>query len=313
MVVPARRTLGPGARAALPPALLVLALLPACGRTSSHGVLGKDGSPPALSDVSLSSEEVPDVSAEADIVEAPAQSEIQTPDAQPEFLPDSPSVEVVLLDASVDAVVDDSPAEAGGLPEVAAMDAGTDAWPSEVASRQSVRFVVESQRVGWAVTDARLCSALNLERQRFDGTWQSLVLGIPFQCGCECPSPTAGRVAVLESLSSPPAVSWDAREFVVMTEIVKCPTVGTGTQDVPVLRPIPQPVSPGHYRATMAVYDALPMGCTDYTDAGVAFCSYPYGNTAPVVSDYRACVADKTAWAEFDLPESGDIEVDLLI
>ncbi len=184
---------------------------------------------------------------------------------------DDSTSDVSTGDASADTGIDGTINPDGTEPDAMPWDASADAWPDAIASRQSVHFAVASQRVGWVVTSADRCGAINIERQIADGTWQPVVLGIPFQCGCECPQPPDS--ASLQSLSIGPTLSWDARELVVVTETAKCPTTPGQTQDVPVLHAFPQPVAPGHYRARVAVLSSLPSVCTVQASTGIASCT----------------------------------------
>jgi hypothetical protein len=216
--------------------------------------------------------------------------------------------------ATVDAAQDGSLGETGRPLDASPLDAGVDVWPTALPSRQAVRFAIESQRIGWAVIAADRCGALSIERQESDGSWRSLVLGIPYQCGCECPAPL--DFAGLQAVSSHPTLTWDARELAVLTEAVKCPTTPGHTQDIPVLRAFPQPVLPGHYRATASVLDVLPRQCTEPVDAGRPSCGGFCGDNPPIrcsLGEYLACPGDRTATAEFDLPASGDVDVRLLV
>jgi hypothetical protein len=219
------------------------------------------------------------------------------------------------LDAAFGSASDTDIAEAGRPLDLASLDGGPDVWPSQIPSRQSVSFTVVSQRKGWVVADADRCGAINIERQNFDGSWRTVVLGIPYQCGCECPAPL--DLAGLQSLPSLPTLTWDARELAVATEVRKCPTVPGQTQDVPVLHPFPQPVAAGHYRVRVPVLDSLPRACTEQPDSGRASCSQFCSTTSPAgvcsLREFQGCPSDRAATAEFDLPESGDVAVDLLV
>jgi hypothetical protein len=282
-----------------------IAMLAGCGRsTSSDAGAKSDASPEVAAD------RPGDVSIPQNDVMAQDQSNdlrIGVFDERP------PS-----LDAAIDGAID-LDAEPVGLTEAGAsldgapLDSSTDVWPTPLPSRQSVHFTIESQRRGWAVISADRCGALSVERQNGDGSWQPLVLGIPYQCGCECPVPP--DFAGLQSLSSPPKLTWDARELAVVSTILNCPTTPGHTQGMPMLRAFPQPVAAGHYRATAVVFDSLPVACTEQVETGWASCvdfsrsPYPF---APL-TEYKACPGNRTAKAEFDLPASGDIDVVMLV
>ena len=244
-----------------------------------------------------------------------AQRDAPSPDAPDEPLVATTDVAPLGLDAAFDSASDTGIADAGRQLDLASLDTGPDVGPSQIPSRQSARFTIESQRRGWAVVDADLCGAINIERQNSDGSWRALVLGIPYQCGCECPVPL--DFAGLESLARSPMLTWDARELAIATEVRKCPTIPGQTQDMPVLHQFPQPVAPGHYRVRVPVLDSLPRACTEQPNSGRTSCSQFCSNTSPAgicsLREYQACPGDRTATAEFDLPESGDVAVDLLV
>jgi hypothetical protein len=89
--------------------------------------------------------------------------------------------------------------------------------------------------------------------------------------------------------------------------------MGTGTPNysVTVLTSVARPVSAGHYRATMTFDNTLPAACQDPGKTGTATCTHPLSGMPP--STYSRCAGDLPARAEFDLPDSGDIVVDLLV
>jgi hypothetical protein len=231
-------------------------------------------------------------------------------DAAPD---DSPAV----TDADQDrAVVDAAPAEVWGLDAASDLapvaDGGGDG-PVAIPSRQSVGFYVMTERSGWVVTEGWLCAPLVIERQVGPNQWETVTLGLPFQCGCECPSPGQAGPAQLGTLVTPNDLwVWDARELVVVETTVSC-SMGTGTPNysVTVLTSVARPVSAGHYRATMTFDNTLPAACQDPGKTGTATCTHPMSGTPPTT--YSRCEGDLPARAEFDLPDSGDIVVDLLV
>ena len=219
-----------------------------------------------------------------------------SPDARDEASADLPK------DAATPAV------ETGMQPDLAQPDAQGPDSPTEIASRQTVRLTVESERASWAITAAFLCSPFTIERQYPDGTWHHLVLGTPFQCGCECPVAGSAHPAELAAFLVSPTVTWDARELLVFPEPRICP----GGISVSVLRSVAQPVPAGHYRATISVVDTLPAECTKSASTPRATCQFPYGQGS-TPTDYSLCAHDRTAYGEFDLPSSGDVDVYLLV
>jgi hypothetical protein len=158
-----------------------------------------------------------------------------------------------------------------------------------------------------AITAAFLCAPFTIERQDADGSWRNLVLGVPFQCGCECPVAGSAHPTELTGFVTSPTVTWDARELVVFQQTQTCPTGGS----VNVIRSAAQPVSAGHYRATIAVLDKAPAECERSTNYHYT-CQVPYGD-GPTPTDYSLCAHDRTAVGTFDLPASGDVDVNLTV
>jgi hypothetical protein len=228
------------------------------------------------------------------------------PDAAPDSRP-------AVADADQDrAVVDAAPAEVWGLDaatDLAPVADGGGDGPVSIPSRQSVGFYVMTARSGWVVTEGWLCAPLAIERQVGPNQWETVTLGLPFQCGCECPSPGQAGPAQLGTPFKPWV--WDARELVVVATTVSC-SMGTGIPNysVTVLNSVARPVSAGHYRATMTFDNALPAACKDPGNTGTATCTHPLSGMPPTT--YSRCAGDLPASAEFDLPDSGDIVVYLL-
>jgi hypothetical protein len=253
-----------------------------------------------------------------------AEADLRAEPDGPVAVPDAPEDRVASPDAHDDAPAgpdahDDLSAdlpkdaatpsvEAGTQPDLAPPDAQGPDTPTEIASRQTVRLTVESERTSWAITAAFLCTPFTIEQQYPDGTWHNLVLGIPYQCGCECPVAGSDHPTELAAFLVSPTVTWDARELLVFSEPRLCP----GGSSVSVLRSVAQPVPTGHYRATISVVDTLPAECTKSASTPRATCQFPYGQgSAP--ADYSLCAHDRTAHGEFDLPTSGDVDVYLLV
>jgi hypothetical protein len=284
-------------------------MLAGCGRSTS-------------SDAGAKSDASPDVTVDRPADAPDPQNDVVAPDLSNDLRTGVLDERPPSPDGAIDVAIDGAIAldaehaditEAGAGVDGAPLDAGTDVWPTALPSRQSVHFTIESQRRGWALISADRCGALSVERQNSDGSWQPLALGIPYQCGCECPAPP--DLAGLRSLSSAPKLTWDARELAVVSTVLNCPTTPGHTQSIPMLHAFPQPVAAGHYRATAVVFDSLPVACTEQADTGQASCMdfsqipYPF----PSLSEYKACPGNRTAKAEFDLPVSGDVDVAMLV
>jgi hypothetical protein len=98
--------------------------------------------------------------------------------------------------------------------------------------------------------------------------------------------------------------SWDARTLELGTECLDCRTVGGGVSSIPIGTPTPS--DPGRYTVTVPFTTALPDGCSK---SGMCTLTDPQGAAfAPMSTCLPA-----NASAEFDLPPSGDITVDVVL
>ena len=221
-------------------------------------------------------------------------------------------------DAGSDAADDDA-TDAGND---AIADVGTDAPRGtcetspvqDVPSRQSVTFHFAAGASGYLVTSGIECSALGIARLDPAGE-QNVALGLAFQCVCECPRPPDPHVLAAHSLTSssgtsPPTLAWDARELVTCTRPWDCNMHGWPGGGIQLVREGAMvPVSEGRYRATFAMLDTLPTGCTTSSDGSVS-CPMQFGPGVPMFPrTYELCPAMRTVSVEFDLPANGSIDV----
>jgi hypothetical protein len=305
---------------------VALLLLSACGRTSTAKSASRDGSPSQAGDAEVAS--IPDGPSEGPaghdvLVESAGRADISPADAAEDGGADARDaseageagageVDVNREVSSLDAAVDVVAGEASGSLDALALDGAVDAIPVTIPSRQSVHIVVVSQQLGWVISYGKLCAPFTIERQTAQGTWESIRLGLSFQCGCECPAPGGTHADGLTSFAAGPEFTWDAREQIVYTATLACDPRGP-YPPIQMLREAGwQPVASGHYRVSVGIFDALPSVCSLGADeSGQARCNYPY-DTGGNPSVYQLCPADRAASAEFDLPPSGDITVYVL-
>lgn len=176
----------------------------------------------------------------------------------------------------------------------------------ESPSVASVRFRLASGG-GWVVTRGAFCAPFSVERVGGG----PVALGTGFQCVCECPNPGPARVETAQRPSMTTELTWDGREVATCTRAVDCATRGFPGSVVLERQGASRPVTAGRYRATFAVLDELPAGCTARMD-GTASCSttpgFPSGSPP---SSYDRCPSSRTVSVEFDLPASGEAVVNV--
>ncbi|MBK8170762.1 MAG: hypothetical protein IPK60_10540 [Sandaracinaceae bacterium] len=214
-------------------------------------------------------------------------------------------------DASFDASADsgaDSGADAGA-------DAGPDAgacvdpptgvpFPADVASTQTVTFHVSG--TGYLSTQGSIagCSPFGVQQAGAD-----IPLRGAYECLCECPPPPAD-VAAQVVLLGDYDLTWDARRLLSYTTAWDCSThgwPGGGCQRD--RHDVFQPVEAGHYNARFGIHDELPAGCSE-GEAGVYSC---FSAGPGVIPTSGICPADRFIEVEFDLPASGNVDVNVTI
>lgn len=202
--------------------------------------------------------------------------------------------------------------------DAAGEDAGEDAGacvddptgppvPVEVASRQTVTFHVTGS--GYLGTRAGFspCEVFSIDR----GETNVPLVGA-FQCLCECAPP--GAPALLEYVAlGEHDVVWDARELVSYTTAWDCAEhgwAGAGCQRQ--RHDVRQPVVAGHYTVRFPIDDELPSGCSAGSTPDTYVCDSATGPSEPSLS-VNLCPSERYVEVEFDLPETGDIVVDVVV
>ncbi len=177
--------------------------------------------------------------------------------------------------------------------------------PPTVDSRQTVTFHVSGN--GLLVTGANgPCAPLS-----FSSGADTLTLVGASECGCECSPPIGPSVGQLVRLGTYDMV-WDARALVSSYRALDCTRPGPWG---PICRRTRldgrQPVPAGRYTARFAIEDTLPEVCTSTGGTPETFSCRDPG----IYRDFGGgqCRASRYVDVEFDLPESGDIEIDVVI
>lgn len=189
-------------------------------------------------------------------------------------------------------------------------DAGvcfSDSAAVPIESTTTVHLVVRG--TGWVVDRGFGCSPYAITSV---DTGSGVTLGIPFQCPCECPAPPPPGPEALRAVGAAPIeVVWDARRITTWSQCVDCAARGwPGAGWTRETAGAPQPVLPGRYRIALSVYDELPSGCTDAGD-GTASCGFGGGGPPTIPFGFAACEGTRTVEVEVDVPESGEVTVDV--
>lgn len=179
--------------------------------------------------------------------------------------------------------------------------------PVDVASTQTVTFHVSGSGYLGTLGGFSPCETFALDR----GETKVPLVGA-FQCLCECPAPGAPSLVQYVALGEHDVV-WDARELVSYSTAYDCSTrgwPGAGCQSQ--RHDVRQPSVAGHYTVRLPIEDELPASCSESGTPGTYSCS---GSVGPggVVGAVDLCPSTRTVEVEFDLPESGDIVVDVVV
>lgn len=190
----------------------------------------------------------------------------------------------------------------------------TQAPPTEIASRQRVTFRFSGASAAWVAVAGSDCDAQSFARSTSAG-WAALTRTAPFVCECECNPPRVTPVATewrRIDAASRPSVTWDARALVRYAHPVDCGQrfPGRGVENFDAF--VAQPVAAGRYRATFAIRDDAPSGCT--VEGATAMCSAGSSSSGSAFgSDITLCPAPRTVTVDFDLPATGDVEVPVTV
>lgn len=218
------------------------------------------------------------------------------------------------LDIGVDAgdsgdVFDGTVEDAGGCPEEGE-------HPEGEASFQQVTFIVtNSDEVplyiavwGW------FCDVWGIKTAA--GTRLPLTLG--FECGCECANP--GSPGVERYLRLEPGqsytFSWSGLRLATYTSYYDCNPDGWGDYCVETTAGVPVRVAAGDYVLDLGYVDQLPDGCWEEPSSEV-WCDQGYGYGGDWYdmpsSPQEICPDMLTRTTGFTLPESGDVEVEVVL
>jgi len=186
-------------------------------------------------------------------------------------------------------------------------DAAPGACPVAQTSTQTVTFHLKAGASGsFLVTQGSYCEPFSIAQ---GGT--KLGLSLPFNCFCEC----AGlqRSAVVAGTTGDTTLTWDATSMTYCDEVKDCQGIGGSPpgRTSTYRHAIPIRAKSGHYVATFRLESAPPTQCTAGPDPKTFLCS-TMGNP-PLIppSGGEVCPASKTVDVAFDLPASGNADVDV--
>lgn len=144
-------------------------------------------------------------------------------------------------------------------------------------------------------------------------TWEitGVTRNLGWDCGCECPNPGTPHVMELEQVAPGETleITWDARQLARYTEPLDCSDWGGGTSCVP--SGVRQPAEAGDYTFVVGALSSLPSDCTDNGDGTAGCISQGGGFDELPGSVQRLCDVATTVEANFSLPASGALAVDV--
>ena len=205
----------------------------------------------------------------------------------------------------------------------------TDAWdagiceetelPPSEPSRQTVtfRFTNNSGETRYVASAAMNCEPFSIFRLLDDAT-SFIARSIGFTCPCECPAPPPPHVAQYLTVAAGDTVdlTWDARGITVHNRTVDCGEQGwPGMGCVSEPTGVAAPVAAGHYSVEFIVESTVPYECWEGED--LLNCDAPYDEPSmDFGSVNRLCSSSENpsvSSAELDLPETGDITVEIAL
>ncbi len=172
-------------------------------------------------------------------------------------------------------------------------------------SVHDVRFTFSGS--GFVVSAGASCAGMQLQELLVGGEVADIPLALGFQCLCECAPPRVHATALVDA-SEGGTIAWDGRVADSYSTCLDCAMRGfPGAPGGIELHEVLRPARAARYRATFAVQDTLPAGCTD-TGTEIT-CSG--GATDPVAGTgtLPLCTSNRTVSVELDLPESGSLTV----
>jgi hypothetical protein len=228
--------------------------------------------------------------------------------------------------APADAVGKDGPQADRAASDAAGDGPAAAPRPQEVPSRQTVTFMLQNETAAdlFVVTKGHLCEPFSVwpvsdagaaALRLVGGIWVEPVTAT--SVSCEGVSPGLGQFAGLHRLKPGEAYSvrWDARALVTSKVTLPCiqPQYGSQTVEVGAL----QPVSPGPYRATLAIATMVPGLGGGFPSPSAPACRAHPGSTDDFDCTYfpngipmaGLCPSDHPQSVSFTLPERGDLTV----
>lgn len=221
-----------------------------------------------------------------------------------------------LLDASDADAGDMSTADDAEVPDAMMADAGACVdppsgvpVPTDLPARQLVTFHVTGSGYLALARGVAPCNPFSI----FAGSTEvDQVGGLQVLCeGAVPPSPTVTRYVQLGSHD----LTWDARQLISYTTAYDCDAHGwPGRGCTRERHDVHQPVDAGHYSVRVAIDDELPGSCFAVEgEPGFFECSSGGSGGPPGGGTPTTCPTARTYDVEFDLPASGNLDVDVLV
>ncbi len=195
----------------------------------------------------------------------------------------------------------------------------SDPLPPSEASAQRVTFVVtnSSDETRYVATSGMDCDAFAITGIE-GGASGRLARSVGFTCPCECPAPQEPHVEryVLVGPGESTELIWDARSMRVVSRAVDCGEMGwPGMECQSEPAGVWSPVAAGRYRVSLVSEVDVPENCWE-DDTGL-WCDISYGEPDLSFSSTQDFCgneeSESVVTAEFELPSTGDLEVEVIL
>jgi hypothetical protein len=175
-----------------------------------------------------------------------------------------------------------------------------------VPSNQMVTFRLENTGSTdvWAATQGNFCDAFAIDQN--SPTAAHIDLSFGFQCGCECPAPPDPHAGTLARIAPGATydITWDARRLQTAPWISDCGP-GFCLEELTGAMGL---LGAGNYSVTVGLFNEPPTNCGSGAD--LVSCNPQFnGGFAGAIAEI--CPHGHTATQAFDLPENGDLIVNV--